>query len=63
MFSKEGLRLVTFHPFIEDIRIRNSYKKFALMQKMDVDVCSAWVKLGFVVTKWRQRVTRKSGCF
>ena len=29
---------------------------------MDVDICSAWAKSGLIVTKWRQRVTRKLWC-
>ena len=32
------------------------------MQKMDVDSCSRWAKLGFVETKRRHSVTLKPRC-
>jgi hypothetical protein len=49
-------------PTLKTIQTRNSYEEFALTQKKDVDICSAWAKLGRVETKRRHSVTRKSRC-
>jgi hypothetical protein len=51
------------HGSLNTEAIENSYKKFALKQKINVPLCSKWAKSRCVETKWSHDVTWSSRRF